>query len=293
MDSNILDKYLLAGKIAYDAKQTGKELIKERHSLYEVAEKIEQFIVEKGGNLAFPVNLSINNEAAHYTPSFKDTSVFNRGDIVKLDLGVHIDGYIADTALTIEVSTYLHEPLIKASREALITALGTIKENALISDVGSAVERVMNKWNVKPVSNLTGHMVDRYLLHGKKSVWNIRNSETTRFEKNEAYAIEPFASTGTGFVENSKNGNIYRFIKNVSKSKKDIYMIYEKYSSLPFAMRWIQRDFPEISPMKLNQYIQPYPVLIDRKGSLISQAEETIIVQDNGIIVTTNKDIAL
>ena len=105
MDDDVYDKYRQAGKIAADARDYGIKSIKPGVKLLEIANNVEQRIKDNGADISFPVNISINELAAHYSPRHDDTLVFNKGDVVKLDVGSHVDGYIADTAVTV---SYTH-----------------------------------------------------------------------------------------------------------------------------------------------------------------------------------------
>ncbi|SVD80217.1 uncharacterized protein METZ01_LOCUS433071, partial [marine metagenome] len=87
--------------------------------MLDVTESIENFVIEKNGELAFPTNLAVNNVGAHWTPSTKSKETFHTGDVVKLDVGVHIEGYIGDNALTVEIGSDKYSKMIEASREAL------------------------------------------------------------------------------------------------------------------------------------------------------------------------------
>jgi len=290
MNDDILEKYLQAGKIAFKAKMYGKELIKEGELTYNVAEKIEEFIMNNSGRIAFPVNLSINEEAAHYTPSYNDKRTFAKGDLVKLDLGVHIEGYIADTALTVEVGTNKCQSLINASKEALSNAIKLVNEGEIrLSAIGEKIENTIKKWGYKPISNLTGHGLDNYSLHANLSIWNIKTTTMEKLYYNHAYAIEPFATNGIGYVENGISGNIFQFNKKISnKSDAVVKELYEMYGKLPFAMRWIEKKYGNEAVKKIMPYIKPYPILIEKKGSTVAQTEETIVLYNNQLYVTSN-----
>src|SRR3989338_2297090 len=147
MDKEELQKWKKAGKIAGEAREYGKTLLKEDANLFDIAIKIEDFILNKGAKLGFPVQISLNDLAAHYTPFPKDTLCLKEGDVVKLDLGAHIDGYIGDTALTFEVSSNNYKDLINSSKEALDAAIKLAKPGTKIYEIGEAVENIIKKYN--------------------------------------------------------------------------------------------------------------------------------------------------
>lgn len=308
MDEITLLKYRKAGKISKSALQFGISLIKENVSYIQVAEKTEDFILNKGGKMAFPVNISVNSISAHFTPLLNDKNVFKRGDVVKLDVGVHIDGYIGDTAMTIEVGTNNYSELIKASREGLNTAISLARENASLEIIGTAIETTIKSYGFLPISNLTGHTVEQYCLHSGKAIPNIREETNEKLKKGEVIAIEPFATNGIGRVVDGRNSNIYRFVKdkNVSGNANNFQFIEKKcsegalkianfikenYKGLPFAERWIEKAFgkDKIYFRELVQkgVVYSYAILQEVKEGIVSQAEHTVIVGEDGCEVIT------
>ncbi|WP_287960002.1 type II methionyl aminopeptidase, partial [Acidiplasma sp.] len=210
MDSEIKNKWLLAGKIGRKALEYAQTLIEPGALFYDVAEKTEQFIRDNGAEPSFPVNLSINNEAAHYTPFEGDKKKFKTGDLVKVDLGAMIDGYISDNAASIEVgNTGNYSDLIDSTREALNAAIKILRPMVNIYKIGEEIENVITSYGFKPVKNLGGHGINRYDLHSEIFIpnYNDGNDETIKTEK--VIAIEPFASTGLGLIHNGQLGNIY------------------------------------------------------------------------------------
>src|SRR3989338_8283190 len=241
--NNELETWKKAGKLAGETREFGKEIIKENVNFLDVARKIEDFIIKKGGKPGFPVQISINDIAAHYTPLPEDTSIFKKGDIVKLDLGVHIDGYIGDTALTIEVGTNKNQDLIKASKEALNEAIKLCKPGVKVCEIGEVVNETITSFGFKPIRNLSGHKVDRYILHSNISIPNFNNKDQTKLEEGVVVAIEPFATTGSGLVKEGKPSTNYR-LQNPKPVRdqisRDVLKFIEKeFLTLPFAKRYL------------------------------------------------------
>lgn len=299
MDDEILIKYKLAGEIASEARDYGKDLIKSGLSLLDVATKVESKIIENGAEIAFPVNLSINEIAAHYSPKHNDTLVFKKGDVVKLDVGAHVDGYIADTAITVEVGTNNYSDLIKASSDALDNIIDFIKPDIALFEIGKIVEDTITSYNFRPIDNLTGHSMKRYILHTGLSVPNVPNkSYRAKIKEGDVLAIEPFASNGAGHVNTGNGSNIYickdainlRLLRN--KNSRIIFdKVKNKYKTLPFAQRWFENYFTnsEIILKKLvfSGLIKQYPQLIDAKRGIVSQKEHTVILTEDGCEVIT------
>ena len=299
MNDEIYDKYRRAGKIAADARDFGINLVKSGVSFLEVADKIESRIVDNGAGLAFPVNISINEIAAHYSPTHEDKHVFNKGDVVKIDVGAHIDGFIADTAITVEVETNKYGDMIKASSDALETAVGLIRADFDLSEIGRAVQETITSYGYKPVDNLTGHSLDQYVLHSGMSVPNVQELFGKAKPKvDDVLAIEPFATDGAGHVIQGAGSNIYLCSKSLKsriiRDKK--YMgLYNKISkefrTLPFAERWSNKFFEnnEIILKKLSflGLLKHYPQLIDAKKGIVTQKEHTVIITEDVCEVTT------
>ncbi|MEM0493581.1 MAG: type II methionyl aminopeptidase [Candidatus Thermoplasmatota archaeon] len=300
MDESTLEKYREAGRIAADARKYGLTLIKENALLLDVATLIEARILEEGGGLAFPVNISVNEVSAHYTPRVNDDMVFNRGDVVKLDVGVHIDGYIADTAATIEVGTNRYSALIRASDEALRNAIDTLNKHASLNDVGQVIEETITSYGYKPINNLTGHSLRRYVLHAGVSVPNIRDSNMVMIKPkvDDVLAVEPFATDGAGYVVSGEGGNIFlyqgslrsRFIHD-KKLKRSAIILKDKFGTLPFAERWCSTLLPShglvLKHLSAYGLLRHYPMLIEKGRGVVSQAEHTVIITKDGCLVTT------
>ncbi len=284
-----IKKYLEAGKIGKEARELGKELIREGASYYEVAEKIEKYIRDAGAKPAFPVNLSVNHEAAHYSPVRGDNRYFRRGDVVKLDLGAHVDGYISDTAVTVEVGTREWEPLIEASREALNNAIKAIRPGIAVSEIGKIVEETLNFYGYNPIRNLTGHGLGRYDLHHGLVIPNYDDGSMAKILPGMAFAIEPFATNGKGYVREGKGGNIYIFRR--TKNLRGVYAsMFEEFRTLPFAARWCTHYPDYQAALKKGSFLgilYHFPVLQERKKFMVAQTEHTILLTEDSVIVTT------
>ena len=291
--------YKLAGKIAAEARDYGLDLIKPGVSFLDVVNKVESKIINSGAGLAFPVNIAINEIAAHFSPKHNDTLVFNKGDVVKLDLGAHMDGFIADTAATVEVGTDNYEDMIRASSDALDAAINNIKAEINLSEIGKIVQDTIFSYDFKPINNLTGHSMQRYLLHAGISVPNVpERLKKPKPKVGDVLAIEPFATDGAGHVISGEGSNIYlckdssnpRLIRH--KNAEIIFSkIKNKFKTLPFAQRWFEEFFSSssITLRKLTFYglIKQYPQLIDAKKGIVTQKEHTVILTENGCDVIT------
>ena len=293
-----LDDYIKAGKIAAEVR----EMIRERNwigkTVYQICEEVENQIKKRGAKCAFPVNVSINEIAAHYTAEPNDPITITDSDLVKIDLGTQINGYIADTAVTVcQDSQY--ERLIQAAEEALSNAMSMIKVGVKASDIGRTIEKTIKQTGLKPIANLSGHSLGQYTIHAGRSIPNIWSVGGFTLAENTAYACEPFVTTekGGGFVRNGKIKNIFA-LNSRKKTKNDeadrlLDYIWEKFNMLPFALRWITKDWEEKKARELleqlinKKAVQAYPILIEINEQRVAQAEHTFIPNENGVTVTT------
>ncbi|OIO26186.1 type II methionyl aminopeptidase [Candidatus Micrarchaeota archaeon CG1_02_55_22] len=259
--------------------------------LLDLAEKIELFITDNGGKPAFPVNLGIGNVAAHYTPSAEETAVLGEKDVLKVDLGVHIEGLIVDCAQTIDLSGE-NGKLVEASKKALENALSVMRVGANSRDVGAEIQKTIESYGFKPIENLCGHSLQHWELHAGREIPNVAMGNSL-LEEGEIYAVEPFASTGSGRVrEATDSAEIYSLMgaKNVrmQASRRVLELVAEEYRTLPFAKRWLQ-EVPmlqfALSDLEKQGLIHGYGVLHDDAKSLVSQAETTVIIEKDGVKV--------
>ena len=284
----IIEKYRKAGKILSQVRGEAVKKVAVGESLLSVAEFTENLIREKGGEPAFPVNISRNDEAAHATPSLNDKTVFGK-DMVKLDIGVHIDGYIADTAVTVDLSG--NPKMVEAAEAALEAAIKSVHAGVNTSEIGGVIEDAITSFGFKPIYNLTGHGLEQYVQHAPPSIPNKHTPHGAELEEGDIVAIEPFATNGAGKIHDAGNAEIYHVISNKPvrhPAARELLKRIEKYKTLPFAKRWLGErvDFALIQLVKAG-VIQPYPILKEVRGGLIAQAEHTILVTGEGCEVIT------
>ncbi len=286
-----LNDWKTAGRIAAEVLQYGKTLIKKGVLLKEVADKIESKIREKGAIPAFPVNISVNELAAHYTPEPNDKSVFG-DDLVKLDVGVCYNGAIGDTATTVDLSGR-HAEMIKAVEEALENAIKIIKPGLQLKKIGKVIEDTIKKHGFVPVSNLSGHGLGEYSIHTKFSIPNVDNGDERILEKGDYIAIEPFATTGDGKVIEGSRAEIFS-LSNPKPVRNDtaraILKQMQPYKTLPVATRYF--NFPKfkidlaLREMDHLGVVQLYPILIERAKKPVAQAEHSVYVDDEPVVLT-------
>ena len=293
MTQNIEQKHIQAGRIAAESLQYGKSLIKEGAKVIEILDQIEEKIKSLGGELAFPAQISLNEFAAHSCSDLNDQTIL-KSQVVKLDVGVHIDGQIADTALTVDLSGK-YSDLIKASQEALDNALKIIKPGININEIGKTIHETITSYGFSPVKNLSGHGLGKYDIHAKPSIPNYDNGNENALGEGMIIAIEPFASTGAGIVEESSPATVFTLINesNIRDSiTRNVLKEIRTYQGLPFAKRWLERKFgtPKtnfaLRTLIKNDCLISHPPLFDKNRGIVSQAEHSVIVLDKPIIFT-------
>lgn len=290
MKDEIFDKYRDAGEIAAKILQRSARGIRIGGSYLDLVESIEMQVKDEGAALAFPLNLSLNEDAAHDTASPEDIRVFAKGDVAKLDLGVQIDGYIADTATTIDLGS--NSLLLEASEQALDAAIKAVRPGVTAGDLGAAIQEEIECRGYRPISNLTGHGLDQYILHRSPTIPNVGVNGGVVLEEGMVFAIEPFATTGSGHVGEKIRKEIYSQISQKPvriPSARAILDTVKDRHGLPFARRWLNEKKLDITLSSLvrSHVLHVYPVLSDIPGSLVSQHEHTVIVTSEGCIVTT------
>jgi methionyl aminopeptidase len=290
MEQDVADHYIEAGKIASRILSVGAGKIRAGAGFLETVESIEAMVTDTGAGLAFPLNVSMNEDAAHDTASAGDERVFEAGDVVKLDLGVHVEGYVADTATTIDLGD--HPLLLEASREALASAIRLVRPGTSVGELGETIQREITSRGFLPVANLTGHGLGRYIIHSPPNIPNIAIAGGAVLEEGMVFAIEPFASTGAGHVSEKPRIEIYQQMVmkpvRMPQARKILDHVRSR-KGLPFAKRWLpgaRLDIP-LNTLVREQVLHAYPVLSDIPGSYVSQHEHTMIVTEDGCIVTT------
>lgn len=293
-----LEDYLKAGKIAAEVREIARTKNWIGKTVYEICEQVEGEIKNRGGRCAFPVNTSLNEVAAHYTAEPNDELLVKDTDLVKIDLGVQINGYIADTAVTVNYDPQ-YDGLVQAAEDALKNAMSMIKVGVKASDIGRIIEKTIKQLGFKPIANLSGHSLEQYTIHAGKSIPNIWSIGSFSLSDKDAYACEPFVTTddGLGFVREGKTRNIFALVsrKKTKNEEADQMLdyIWENFNMLPFALRWIVKDRDEKKSRELldvlvkKKAVQAYPVLVEANGQRVSQAEHTFIPKDNGVTITT------
>jgi methionyl aminopeptidase len=297
-DDETLEKFRLSGKILRETREEIRNFVREDMPIIHICERAEKLIRGKGAKPAFPCNVSINEIAAHYTSPPKDQRRVPKKSVVKVDIGAHVDGYLTDTAVTICFNQdYIG--LVETAEQALKTAVNSIRPEISTSKLGAVIEKTMKSRGFKPISNLTGHQVGRFLVHAGTSIPNVSQLLGSKIRLGEVYAIEPFTTVpdAVGRVEDGKEVTIFRFLK--SKSLKNPYakelskFIEENFRTLPFAERWLQDVVPNehyreaFKELLSSRTLMGYPVFVEVSRKPVAQAEHTVLIVEDGCVVLT------
>ena len=289
LSDDAVDSHREAGEILVETMTAAREMIEPGVTQLEVAEYAEDAIHEAGAGLAFPVNISINEEASHATPARDDDTEFT-DEMVCLDIGVHVDGYIADAAVTVDLSD--NTELVEAAEQALEAAVDAVGPGVEVGEVGAEIQSVIEGYGYTPILNLSGHGVEQYDAHTGPNIPNRAVERSVELEAGQVIAIEPFATDGRGKVGEGATEEIYEQVADGSvrdRRARQVLEEIEAFDDLPFAERWLEGSRSEMALRRLKRagIIKGYPVLKEDDGQLVSQAEHTLIVTEDGCDVTT------
>jgi methionyl aminopeptidase len=297
-DEETLQKFRLSGKILRETREEMKLVVKEDMPIIEVCEKAESLIRAKGGKPAFPCNVSINEVAAHYTSPPSDEHRIPKKSVVKVDIGVHVDGYVTDTAFTACFNPE-HKRMAETAELALKTAVENVHGDMAVGRIGGLIENAIKNRGFKPISNLTGHSVGRYLIHAGTSIPNVSQFSLTKVRAGDIFAVEPFVTLpdAEGSVEDSAEMTIFRFVKAkpvTSAYAKQLSKFIEKnFKTLPFAERWLKGVVPKekhaqaFGELLKSKTLMAYPVFVEASGKPVTQAEHTVLITDDGCEILT------
>ena len=290
-----LKNYLRAGAIAKEARELGIAHVRAGMSSLELVNAMENLIFERGARCAFPVNIGVNEVAAHYTPSRDNNLVFKTGDVVKIDVGAHVDGYAGDTAATVEVGTTRYADMIKSAEDALTMVIEMVRPGTPLSSIGATVSRTIRGAGYRPVENLTGHSMERFNLHAGLSIPNIETKDKSVVAEGMILAIEPFSTAGSaGKVGGRGRGPIYRIVRD-RRAPAEVMALFGKmrneFGGFPFAGRWCDKLSPNAEQLVTKMFrlgmVMSYPVLTELSNGLVAQAEHSVLVTSSGCRVLT------
>ncbi|UCD02380.1 MAG: type II methionyl aminopeptidase [Promethearchaeota archaeon] len=305
MRNNYIQDYIKAGKGVIAAKKLAKKLIKPGVPFLEIANKCEAEIIKHKCGLSFPINMSLNEIAAHYSPPIDDQTRIPESGLLKIDIGAHYNGYIADSAFTINIDENPKlQNYIEAAKEALEAAIQLFNPGVKLYELGEAIAQKIINRGLRPITNLGGHELKQYVLHAGSFIPNYKEKIHNQVLKpGDAYACEPFATSGIGKVENGNNWYIFRFIKKQKKNLSYEHLSYmnkieKNFGHLPFSPRWI--EFNNIIPKNKirrtleffvgKKILDTYNILVEKSKEPVAQEEHTIVIDMDGNRIVTTKE---
>lgn len=302
-DDDALESFHKAGTMVAKLREEVPAMVKPGGMALEICERVEARIRQLGGKPAFPVGVGINDVAAHYTSPPGDKLTIPSHSLVKVDFGIHVKGYVTDTAITVCLEPS-YEPLVRAADEALSNAIHAFRPGVKLSEIGRIIQGTITRFGYRPIRNLTGHSIDRYSVHAGKSVPNVGEFNGTKINEGEVYAIEPFVTfqQAHGSVRDDPHAYIYRFVKTKGAKedveKQILSLIRDRFTTLPFAARWLLDKFPSnivlanLDSLVRDRCVGSYRVLVEESGMPVAQSEHTVLVERDRSVVLTGEPLA-
>jgi methionyl aminopeptidase len=296
MDQQALDCHRRAGKIARDCREWAVSNIRPGIQVRTILETVERMIRERGAEPGFPAQSSRNHVAAHYCSGPRDELVYEEGDCVKVDIGVHVDGYVADTAASVDLSADGRwKPLSRASEDALAAAIATVGVGVRVGKIGAAIERTIVSAGFQPVRNLTGHGLGRWKVHTAPQIPNYGEGGGSALAEGTVFAIEPFACNGRGYIRERGRAEVFMMVKPPRKAKgldRDVLRAIESWRGLPIARRYFQDLDPlaledTLSKLARQGSLMRYPPLVEEEDVMVAQTEHSLYLGPEGVEILT------
>jgi methionyl aminopeptidase len=285
-----------AGRVAAEVRRLGARRIVPGVRLRDVCEEVEDEIARRGAAPAFPVQTSRNEIAAHYCPAPDEETVYADADLAKLDIGVHVDGWVVDTAVTVNVGGHPAQAVfVDAVEAALAAAIETAHAGISVLALSTTIEGTLRAHRVQPMRNLCGHGVGRYLVHTPPAIPNSPDGSDLVLPLHSVIAIEPFATAGHGLVSERGTAEVFRVDPaRASFDRVDPALAarLSDFRGLPFARRQL-REFPgelvnrTLDTLRQQGHLTSYPPLVERGGRPVAQAEHTVYLGPDGAEVLT------
>ena len=289
-----IEDWKKANRIAAEALQYGASLLKKGAVLREVCDAVDQKIIDLGARPGWPTQVGCNATAAHYTPDPDDNEVCE-DQIICLDVGAHINGCIGDNAVTVDLSGK-YSDLVKAAKDAFEAAKKVVAVGAKIQDISAAIQETIISAGFSPVRNLSGHTISQYIIHDAPTIPNVQTNLQTELVKGQVIAIEPFATTGGGIVDEGERANLFAlWNKKPVRSqyaREIIQFVEQEYKNLPFTTRWLSKKFgtgkTNLALKELNQagVLHSYPPLVEKNKGMVAVHENTLLVDDKVEVLT-------
>jgi methionyl aminopeptidase len=292
------EEYRTSGKIVREVKPIVQSAVRPGVTFLEVCDLVKREVESRGGRLAFPTGIGVNDVTAHYAPQDGDESAFREEDLVKVDFGVHVNGYVTDTSVSVTFNPHFNL-LLEATQRALEAAIATARRDSRTGEIGREIHREAARFGFKTIENLTGHTVDRYIVHAGKSIPNLFMPGMQSLKSGDVFAIEPFLTLGSaaGYVVDAPSQTIFSMVarKKTGVRELDVFTdrVWNERKTLPFTPRWYSDEFGKgklpgiVSRLVAKKVLRGYPTLVEASGKPVAQFEHTMSLDENGLLVLT------
>jgi methionyl aminopeptidase len=299
MDPETIKILQKAGKVAAQVRREGaQKLAVPGTSFLEVMDYCEKRILELKGEIAW-AQMGVNDVAAHFCPAEDDTGTSKEGDIIKIDIGVHLEGWIADNAMTVIVGKSADKDLLKASQNALKAAIKLVRPGCQLWELGEAQLSEAEALGFTTIKNLSGHTIEPYKVHAGISIPTFNTKNKMELEEGWQIAIEPFVTNGQGYIKEKPPATVFMVeqLKGVrTPYAKKILDEVKSRKTLPFTTRNLTRKFGKgttllgLRELERLDIIRGYPPLAEISGAKIAQFEHSMIVKDKPIVYTRHDE---
>ena len=268
LNSDFLSDYRQAAETHRQVRQWAQKNIKPGQTLTEIADGIEGSVRRLVGHdglsegdakvagMGFPLGLNLDEIAAHFSPNAGNKTVLQQNNVMKVDIGVHVNGRIVDSAFTMAFEPQ-YDNLLAAVKDATNTGVREAGIDVRLGELGGLIQEAMESYEceingttypVKSIRNLTGHTIMHYSIHGDKAVPIVKTNDTTKMEEGDVFAIETFGSTGNGRVYDQGEVSHYALRSDapsvdlrLSSAKSVLNAIKKNFGTLPFCRRYLDR----------------------------------------------------
>jgi methionyl aminopeptidase len=300
MNEETIQKCIKAGKVASQVRREGAAKLKVPGTkILEVMDFCEKRILELGGGISW-AQYALNDTAAHSCPAEDNNEVTKPGDVIKIDIGVHIDGWIADNAMTVEVETKNYVDMIKASQNALKAAIKIVRPGVKINELGAAQASEAEALGFRVIRNLGGHTLEQFRVHGGISIPFYDNGDKRELKEGWQIAIEPFVTNGGGMIKEKGTSTIFMVARKNPSARtaaaRKILQEVAPQNGMPFTSRWLTRKFGRgtallgLRELERTGIISSHPPLVEVSGGIVTQFEHSMVVKDKPIVYTRHGD---
>ncbi len=291
-------QYKKSGAITSQVRAVVKSAVRPGTGFLEICDIVRREVESRGGRLAFPTGIGVDQVTAHYAPQNGDDSAVREEDLVKVDFGVHVDGYVTDTSVSVTFNPE-YDLLLEATGRALDAAIATARRDVRTGEIGREIHREAARFGFKTIENLTGHTLDRYVVHAGKSIPNLYMPGMQSLKKGEVFAVEPFLtlSSAAGYVVDAPTKTIFSVVarKKTGTAELDGFAdrVWAERKSLPFTPRWYSEEFGQkklegmINRLVAKKVLRAYPTLVEASGKPVAQFEHTMALDETGLTVLT------